>query len=310
MNGKSKSVRLTFLLLLVFVVSWQATAQDADVAAGQSRFSEHHWVEYIIGDLPVIISAPHGGRLIPESIPNRTKGTLLSDTNTDLLAKDITQAFYRRTGGYPHVVICHVKRIKVDCNRNIEEGAQGNPTAEQVWHAFNDFIKEAQHKVIQTGSQGLYVDLHGHAHAEARLELGYLLTNKQLQQNDQDLCSLQHRTSIHNILLHNKVPFLELLRGESSFGGLMQQRGYPAVPSPAYPHAGDGKFFSGGENTRRYTGQDNDLISGFQMECPRKGIRDTTVNRRAFADAFVDAATKYLQIHCDLEIDSKKQIKE
>ena len=40
--------------------------------AGQSYFGRNGYVEYIAGNTPVILTAPHGGTLSPSSIPDRT----------------------------------------------------------------------------------------------------------------------------------------------------------------------------------------------------------------------------------------------
>ena len=40
--------------------------------AGQSYFGRNGYVEYIAGNTPVILSAPHGGALTPTTIPDRT----------------------------------------------------------------------------------------------------------------------------------------------------------------------------------------------------------------------------------------------
>lgn len=284
-------------LLSVFLSSGQVSAQEGMVAPGRSQFGEKDRIEYIVGDFPVIISAPHGGRLVPPEIPDRTSGVLLADGNTDLLAREIVLAFHKQTGKYPHVIICHLKRVKVDCNREIKEAAQGNAEAERAWKEFHQFIEQARKSVIEMNGAGLYIDLHGHGHPEARLELGYLLSNRQLKLKDSELEGLKDKTSIRQLADDSKVPFVELLRGDSSFGGLMQQRGFSTVPSPKFPHAGEGKYFNGGYNTRRYGSRDGGKISGFQVECPRRGVRDTEKNRKAFAEAFAEALVEYLNLH-------------
>lgn len=300
MKAPNKFFRFSLSLLLLLMVSCQTAVKSEDIASPQSRFSENQHVEYIIGNLPVVISAPHGGRLAPESIPDRTRGTFSTDVDTDLLAREILEAFRKQTGKNPHMIICHVKRIKVDCNRNLEEAALGDPGAEKVWHDFHGFIEEAIASVINTSGEGFYVDLHGHSHPEALLELGYLISNRQLQQSDEALNALASSSSIRGLLPRTEATFLELLRGESSFGALMQRRGIPSAPSPAYPHVGEAKFFGGGPNTRRYCTRDDGKIYGFQMECPRKGVRDSVTNRLAFADAFAEAVVEYLRLHTNL----------
>ena len=87
-----------FFLMLCGFISCQALAEDNAGSAGKSIYGKDHYVEYIIGNLPVIISVPHGGRLTPKVIPDRSSGVLLADGNTDLLAKQIVHAFYWQTG--------------------------------------------------------------------------------------------------------------------------------------------------------------------------------------------------------------------
>ena len=42
------------------------------------------------------------------------------------LAREVADAFERRVGQRPHVVICHLHRSKLDANRDRSEGAQGD----------------------------------------------------------------------------------------------------------------------------------------------------------------------------------------
>ncbi len=229
MISPQRLVRLTVLLLLLSVLTARQADAQSNVAAGESKFRENGLVEYMVGDLPVIITAPHGGRQAPPHIADRTSGTMLTDANTDLLAKDIAEAFHDRTGRHAHVILCHLKRVKVDCNRDIEEGAQGDPTAERVWRAFHELTDESRQAVTSTSGQGFYIDLHGQSHPERYVELGYLLTNSQLKKSDKELASLLDKTSIRDLAERADTPFLELLRGEASLGGLLQKQGYPGL---------------------------------------------------------------------------------
>lgn len=296
----SESLTPAVAALLLVLVSWPAAAQTEAVAAGRSRFAAQGRVEYIVGNAPVILSAPHGGRLKPASIPDRTVGTLLTDSYTDLLARDFARAFHQRTGSHAHVIVCHLKRIKVDCNRDIREAAQGNPEAEETWNAFHALIDEARGSVQRTHGSGLYLDLHGHGRPEGWIMLGYLLTNRDLQRDEKALAALADRSSIRSLAGRGGVPFVELLRGETSFGGLLQRRGYPAVPSPEHPHAGESTFFSGGYNVRRHGSRDGGTIGAIQVECPRKGVRDTQAHRQAFASALADAVVAYLELESEI----------
>ena len=80
-------------------------------------------------------------------------------------------------------------------------------------------------------------------HPAGRLELGYLISNARLQRSDTDLDVMRRISSIRSLQTRTGAPFSEILRGKTSFGGLMQERGYSSIPSPAHPHAGEGKIF-------------------------------------------------------------------
>ena len=77
-------------------------------------------------------------------------------------------------------------------------------------------------------------------------------------------------------------PFAEILRGETSLGGMLAARGFPAVPSPAMPSPGIDPYFDGGYNTSRHT---LNQVVGLQIESHYAGVRDSDANRRAFAAA-------------------------
>ncbi|NCY22886.1 hypothetical protein EBX31_13150, partial [bacterium] len=134
---------------------------------GNTYWGRNSYTEYIAGNLPLIISAPHGGDLTPSELPNRTNtSTYTVTTDPDLwtanLARSIRTAAYNRYGRYPHVIICDVDRSKVDCNREIIEGAQDNTNTQTVWREFHAFIGKAREQVSNNYGRGLYIDLHGH----------------------------------------------------------------------------------------------------------------------------------------------------
>ena len=56
-------------------------------------FGRNKYIEFHPGSLPIIISAPHGGDLIPSEIPDRTYGTMVTDSNTKELTLAIKNAF-------------------------------------------------------------------------------------------------------------------------------------------------------------------------------------------------------------------------
>src|SRR5687767_711248 len=112
--------RPLFVLAVLLAASLSAT-EPAELAQkpGQTHFGENQYIEYLVGNLPVILSAPHGGRERPTEIPDREQGTFAFDTNTQELARAVAEELHERTGGWPHLIICRLHRRKVDCNREI-----------------------------------------------------------------------------------------------------------------------------------------------------------------------------------------------
>ena len=74
------------------------------------------------GTIPVIISAPHGGRTPIPGVPVRQgvgidKFVIGMDTDTDILADKLALAIKKEMGGEPYVVIAHFQRKCADANR-------------------------------------------------------------------------------------------------------------------------------------------------------------------------------------------------
>jgi hypothetical protein len=241
----------------------------------------------------VIISVPHGGTVAPANIPDRT-GTTVTDSNTIDLGRVIAQTFASRTGRRPHLVICHLRRTKLDANREVGDAAQGNADATTAWNEYHSFVELAMTTATSGSSRGFYIDLHGHGHPIQRLELGYLLSSSQLAMTDAQLNSggFASSSSLRLAMPLTSVTFAELLRGPSSLGGLLGTS-TPSVPSPAATSPGGDPYFDGGFSTERHTAR----VPGLQIESNFSGVRDTAANRAAFADRFVTALMAFLDKH-------------
>lgn len=288
--GSSTSARLE-----VFVPE-----EVARYEAGRSYFGRRDYVEYVPGELPVILSASHGGALLPRETPERTWGTVRADRNTVELAMAMRDALVDLTGFAPHLVVSHLHRSKLDPNREIEEAAQGNPYAEQAWREFHEMTRTARTAIWGAFGEGLYLDVHGHGHAIPRIELGYLLTAERLNGPDASLNSVAvvRCTSIRELGRDSPIPFSQLLRGETSFGGFLQDEGVRSVPSPAEPSPGDDPYYRGGYNTRQHGSQaDGELVSGIQLEHHWPGLRDTEENRRDYAAKAARAIQRFMLEH-------------
>ncbi len=284
--------------LALITLALTLTAALADEAP---RFGTSEYVEYIPGTLPLILSAPHGGALKPSSIPDRKYGVREADAHTQELTRTFREGLIARYGQAPHMIICRLHRVKLDCNRDLKEAAQGNAEAEKAWKEYHAFINEAQAAVTQQYGFGLLLDMHGQSHPERRVELGYRVSADNLRLDDATLAAKDkviNDTTIRDLDQRSPASFLELLRGRQSLGGLLEAKGYNVVPSPSIPAPPDGQlYFQGGYTSDVHGSRTGGSISAIQIESPLKGVRDTEAHRAAFLNALCLSLEKYYPIH-------------
>lgn len=196
----------------------------------QYQNSSKKYIEYIPGTMPIIISAPHGGRLEPSELPTRSCGTNEMDDNTDVLIKEIQKKCFDQFGAYPYIIVNRLHRRKLDPNRNESVATCNNATTKIYFDAFHGFIDAASADINNKFGKGLYIDLHGQSHSIPRIEAGYNLLSNSF---DEDLNNTSTnaeelaRVTIKNLIENNisNANFEDLIRGENSFGGIMQATG-------------------------------------------------------------------------------------
>lgn len=297
-----KPLMKKLLILIYFILSFLNSE-------AQIIYGENNYTQYQIGTLPIVISVPHGGLIEPANIPDRScnNPTTITDSYTIELAMQMDSALFKLTGCHPHIIICNLKRTKIDCNREISEGACSNPIAEKAWHEFQNFIDTAQ-KLAQNSFAGkaFYIDLHGHGKPILRLELGYGIKPEELNNNDSFL-NLQEQiesSSIQNLVNNNinNLSHAELLRGDFALGTLFSNAGFPSVPSKQYPDPDSSPYFYTGYNTNNHTClKSGNTVNGLQLEC-HQSVRFGYLNRKAFADSFANILCEYLLIHQNLDL--------
>lgn len=253
-----------------------------------------------MGDAPLAIVAPHGGTLVPAGLPERACSACVvaNDLGTQELARAVVDAFARRTGATPHLVVNRLHRSRFDGNRDNAEATGGTAALQGTWRFLQASIDSATGRIAsRSSSRGLVIDLHGHGHAIPRLELGYLLGAATLRRGDAELEASGDlaRSGIARLLSGTRAGDnpAAVLRGANSLGALLAGAGYPSVPSPAMPAPAIGEaYFDGGFNTARVAAAGVDAI---QIETHYTGVRDTAASRAAFADALALALQRYLE---------------
>lgn len=271
-------------------------------AGGTSALDVSGWVEVTDGTIPFVVVAPHGGDLAPVDLPDRdcVDCVMVNDANTRALAFAIADAFQRRIGKRPFVVANRLHRRKFDANRELSEATDGYAPLAPMWALFHTRIDSAKARAVRVHPRALLIDLHGHAHAVPRLELGYLLSAANLRLADSILTPLLAASSVSGLdaVAASGDSGVALLRGPRALGTRLAALGFPTVPSAGDPAPVSGEsYFDGGYNTKRHGSQVGGPVDAIQVECNYVGVRDTAESRTAFAEALVTATLAYLADH-------------
>lgn len=306
----TKTFVLTLLFIAISGLTFTACKKDNGGSDSESTsawkygdiyLDNEKWTECIVGNMPLIISVPHGGQLTPAAVPDRSCAgiTTVTDGSTIELAKEISKALKSQYNVEPYIVICHLKRTKIDQNREIEEATCGNKEVEAPWHRFHHYIDTALANAVKQYGAAIYIDLHGHGHDKQRLELGYSLSANELNNvfyDQPNVTTLWRKSTLQNSpAIKDAAGFREYITGEKSFGARIEAKGFNAVPSlnDPFPQPGD-NFFNGGYNSRRYTSATYPKVFGWQIESNFTGVR-SAAGRPLFAKAFAGVIIEYLQ---------------
>ncbi len=80
-----KTVEEESLPEIIIEVGFPELGSDGPYELNKVYNGVGNYTTYYPGNSPIILSAPHGGDLTPDDIPNRTWGTTVTDTNTKQL---------------------------------------------------------------------------------------------------------------------------------------------------------------------------------------------------------------------------------
>lgn len=296
-------MRLPVLFLLFGLCGGSAVADQS-----KPVFGSHEYIEYLPGTLPIVIGAPHGGSLKPKEIPERKEGKVVQDAFTQELARLIRDDMTKRFGAAPHLIICRLHRSRLDCNREIAEAAQGDATATQAFNDFHGFITQACDSVQKSFGAGLYIDLHGHRHEQELVEVGGLVKANALAKNDAELDAgdfIARQSSLRELDKRSPQSFSALLRGPQSLGGLLEKRGFAAIPSPTHPAPGAAAYFNGAYDIETHGSREHGTVSAVQIECPFTTVREKPDSRMRFSAALCDALEEYFHVHFAMDLKSK-----
>lgn len=271
---RSKITLVANLILLVFGNTF---------VSGPARGDEPASLVYKqIGTLPIILSAPHGGRLDVAGVTARDgaglergsgKFVVVRDSGTEELAYALSDAIERRFGKKPYMVLSRAHRKFLDPNRPAEM-AYEDPAAKAIYDDYHNTLAGYGRDVQKQFRQGLLLDLHGQATAADTVFRG--------TQNGKTVAMLRER---YGEVAHT---------GESSLLGLLRSRGWKVFPDPFDGREQTG--YQGGHIVQTYGGNQGLGIDAVQLEFGQNfrtaESREKTAN--TLADALADYAKRYL----------------
>ncbi len=246
---------------------------------GQKQVEAQKFLTLWAGMLPIILSAPHGGRQpIPRVLARRGIGvaqfTTERDSNTDELAQKIAAQLLQKLGSRPFLIVALFERKYVDANRPSDGGAYESATGKAYYDAYHQALERACEQVRGEWGRGLLLDLHGQG---AEVETIFRGTD-----NGKSVTELERRFG------------REALTGEKSILGQLERRGYKIVPALT---GNDGEHrYTGGYTTRTYGSHRASGIDAIQLEFGTSLRARANLERTAtdVADAILVFAQAYL----------------
>ena len=296
-----RPIKHSLILICIILAGTSNTTagSSSGYTACATNWGTSQYIEYIAGDLPIIISASHGGYLEPSEIPERTCGDQVeTDERTQELTREVSTYIQQETGKCPHIVINKLHRSRLDANRDIGEAACGNSISEQAWREYHDFIDAAKATATTQYGKGLYLDFHSNIDYDGRwVELGFLLYSTDLTKSDTALNASKYKdkSSVKSLAYTPGLYFPEIIRGQTSLGGLLQRQGYKAIPSPAYPDftSSSDEYLNGGYNTARHGSREGGSVDGIQVESFTEFLQDDM--RAAYVQALAESVMTFVE---------------
>lgn len=133
------------------------------------------------GNIPVLITAPHGGSKKPSDVSIRTgidgnghkiyDFTDIKDSWTLGIAKGIHQGFKSSYGGRPYIVAADFHRKYIDANR-AKLQAYESPEAEKYYDFYHNTIKSYIDDIRAKFGEGVLLDIHGQAQSPGTIYRG------------------------------------------------------------------------------------------------------------------------------------------
>ena len=241
------------------------------------------------GTLPIILTAPHGGREPIRGIaPRQDKANVEAyrkwggfqrgaDMNTDSLAQGIAAEITKLTGKKPYLVVAKFSRKYIDVNRPPELGLD-SPKARPYYDTYHQSVRHFIDEIRGNYPAGLLIDVHGQSKDPDMLMRGTL-----------------NGRAVERLLRQAGV---EAVTGPNGIYGQLEANGFKIFPGNDVPPRGrsEDAGFNGGYTVFIYGGHNRTGIDAVQMEFGTryrqkavldKSARDAAKAIAAFHEAYL-----------------------
>src|SRR5262245_56641059 len=262
-------------LIATFLACGLTTFTRAQDTAASSPLED--LVAIQAGELPIVLSAPHGGTGEIPGVPPRlgeglekgSKGFVTGrDMGTEELAREVAVQIERRFQKKPYFVISRTHRRYLDPNRP-PEIAYEDDDAKPVYARYHDSLAKYCREIQSRFHAGLLLDIHGQG---SRADTVFRGTKNGLTVQ---LLRQRYGEGAHI--------------GAESFFALLGDRGWKVFPNPF-----DGKEqsgFTGGFIVQTYGSHQAGGIDAIQLESG--GDYRSKANRERTASTLTDAVAAY-----------------
>jgi len=233
------------------------------------------------GSMPVILTAPHGGRAaIPTVEPRRAQdGTpgpwggvhTGADSSTDVLASGIAAELTKLTGQDPYLVVAKFARKYIDANRPPELGLE-DPRARPYYDYYHRSIRRFIDEVRAKYPAGLLIDVHGQGKDPDVIMRGTI--------NGRTVQRLMQRGGV------------DAVTGPRGVFGQLEANGFKVFPRNDVPPRGTSEDagYKGGYTVFTYGSHNRDGIDAVQMEFGNRYRQRTLLDKSARDAAHAIAA--------------------
>ncbi len=309
MKTKALHINKLLILTLFFLISCggnnratQSTVPTPTViyTPGELVSDGQGYIQYRVGNTPVIITVPHDGTLVPSNMADRMGDTERA-VNTRKVAEQFAVFFNANSDGlFPHIIYNNVSRTKLDPDANLMDGAQGNSYANLSYGTYHSYLQTAIDSVEAHFDSGILLNLVEHDHSVQQIELGYLLSTENLNLSDSALNAYENQSSISQMSSISSSSFAEVIRGYSSFGNTLLGSSYngytfDVVPTLDNPSPGTNPYLSGGYTLEIYGSSNNGKINAIDVATPYAGYRDNANAYRAVGVVLESAVVGFYQ---------------